>query len=213
MAAGRFPPSAFRPAGHSVSKNVKPFPFWIEGDRRAAVKTRAGVPALASCFPNVKVRALHGEIPEIRPESSIGRLDMRYRSHRMRKPDPLLLLALIVGLGVVVTTAAQAAGPEERAVRAEGLYAAGTRLMLDPRKGLAERIAPHWLNNLLERPAVRQLIEKRGGAGRPFGAKGPEFVLSLRPVLKVSAEEGGDHGIGGIPERRPDLYIGLSSHW
>lgn len=138
---------------------------------------------------------------------------MKYRSHRMRKPDPLMLLALIVGLGVVVTTAAQAAGPEERAAQVDGIYAAGTRLVLDSHKGLAERIAPHWLNNLLERPALRELIEKRGGAGRPFGAKGPEFTLSLRPTLKLSAEGSGDSGIGGVPERRPDLYISLTSRW
>lgn len=138
---------------------------------------------------------------------------MKYRSHRMRKPDPLMLLALIVGLGVLVTTAAQAAGPGDLAVRPTALYAAGFQPVLDPHKGLAERIAPHWLNNLLERPALRQLIERRGGTGRLFGVKGPEFALSLRPTLNLSAEASGDSGIGRTPEQHPDLYISLTSRW
>ncbi|MBZ0072128.1 MAG: hypothetical protein K8I04_10445 [Gammaproteobacteria bacterium] len=139
---------------------------------------------------------------------------MKYRSPRMRKPDPLLLLALIVGLGVVVTTAAQAAGPgEQRAARADSLYAVGTHLLLDPRTGLAERIAPLWVNNLLERPALRQLIETRGGVGRPFGVRGPELTLSLRPAPVSTAAKNADSAGGAVPEWRPDLYINLTRHW
>lgn len=136
---------------------------------------------------------------------------MKYRGHRMRKPDPLLLLALIVGLGVVVTTAAQAAGPGERVVRAEDRHIAGS--MLDARKGLAERIAPHWLNSLFERSTLRHLIETRGGVGQPFGAKGPEFTLSLHSAPQWSAEGSGDAGAVSVSDRYPDLYIGLTSRW
>lgn len=133
--------------------------------------------------------------------------------HRLRKPDPLILLALLVGLGVVVTTTAQA---ESGVVMepAGSLQEARAQLAFHPVKGLAERLNIHWLNNALDRPVVSQLLVKRRmGMGKPFGEKGPQLNMSLRPQMRATAMESGDSGIGALSSDRPDIYFSLRRSW
>jgi hypothetical protein len=133
-------------------------------------------------------------------------------NYRTRKPDPLLLLALVVGLGVVLTTAAQAE-PVESA-EADRFHEARARLALSPVRGLAERLEMHWLNNALERPAAgRLLAHKPLEVGRPFGADGPALTLSWRPRIAGTARAAGDSGIGAVSAKRPDVYISLRRSW
>lgn len=139
---------------------------------------------------------------------------MKTRNHyRLRKPDPLVLLALLVGLGVVVTTTAQA-GSASELEPASNLQEAGAQLVLHPVRGLAERLNMHWLNNTLEHPEVSQLLVKRRmGMGRPFGEKGPELNMSLRPKMRATAAISGDSGIGALSSDRPDIYFSLRRSW
>lgn len=134
---------------------------------------------------------------------------MKYRT---RKPDPLLLLALAVGLGVVITTAAQAEPFETQA--SDRFNEAGARLALSPVKGLAERLEMHWLNDALDRPAAgRLLAHKPVGVGRPFGAEGPELNLIWRPRIPATARTAGDSGIGAVSVQRPVIYFSLRRSW
>lgn len=133
-------------------------------------------------------------------------------NHRIRKPDPLLLLALAVGLGVVLTTTVQAAPPDMP--RENQLQVAGTQWALRPVKGLAERLDMHWLNTALDRPAVNRLLSRQPlGVGKPFGGDGPELSMSLRPRIAATARMAGDSGIGAAPSERPDIYISLRRSW
>lgn len=133
-------------------------------------------------------------------------------NYRIRKPDPLLLLALVVGLGVVVTTAAQAAPPDVS--QEVQLQEAGAQLALRPVKGLAERLEMNWLNSALERPAVNQLLSRKPlGVGKPFGEQGPELNMSWRPRVAGTARAAGDSGIGAATSDRPDIYISLRRSW
>lgn len=133
-------------------------------------------------------------------------------NYRIRKPDPLLLLALAVGLGVVVTTAAQADPPEF--TQGDTLQEARAQLALRPMKGLAERLEMHWLNSALDRPAVNRLLSRQPlGMGKPFGRQGPELNMSWRPRIAVTAHEAGDAGIGAADPDRPDIFINLHRSW
>lgn len=135
------------------------------------------------------------------------------RHNRIRKPDPLLLLALLVGLGVVLTTTAQA-GSAFSIDPSRDLQEAGARLALKPVQGLAGRLEINWLNATLESPGIRQLlIKKRLGMGKPFGAKGPELNISWRPKMPATAALAGDSGIGAVTADRPDIYFSLRRSW
>ncbi|MFP5507290.1 MAG: hypothetical protein ACLGH6_13925 [Gammaproteobacteria bacterium] len=132
-------------------------------------------------------------------------------NYRIRKPDPLLLLALAVGLGVVVTTAAQAAPPEAGGDQAQEARA---QLALQPVKNLADRLEMHWLNSTLDRPAVNHLLSRRPlGIGKPFGKQGPELNMSWRPRIATTARVAGDAGIGAAAADRPDIYFSLRRSW
>ncbi|MBU1190371.1 MAG: hypothetical protein KKA36_01540 [Gammaproteobacteria bacterium] len=134
---------------------------------------------------------------------------MKNRNYHIRKPDPLLLLALVVGFGVVVTTTAQAADPAM-----SNLKEAGAQLAIKPVQGLAERLDIRWLNTTLENNGVRQLLmKKRLGMGKPFGAKGPELNMSWRPRMRSTAAAAGDSGIGAVAADRPDVYFSLRRSW
>ena len=138
---------------------------------------------------------------------------MKTRNLRIRRPDPLILLAVLVGLGVVLTTSVQA-GTVQGLEQPDELREAGTRLALHPVKGLAERLDLHWLNSTLERPAVnRALKHRRLGMGMPFGRKGPELNLSWRPKLRTLAPASGDSGIGAASVERPTVYFSLRRSW
>ncbi len=138
---------------------------------------------------------------------------MKTRIYHLRKPDPLLLLALVVGLGVLVTTTAQAAG-FAGTESPDNLKEAGAQLALKPVQGLAERLEIRWLNTTLENAGIRQLLlKKRLGLGKPFGAKGPELKMSWRPKVRSLASEAGDSGVGAVSADRPDIYFSLSRRW
>lgn len=138
---------------------------------------------------------------------------MKTRHNRLRKPDPLILLALLVGLGVVLTTTAQA-GSADGLDQSRNLQEAGARLALKPVQGLAERLEINWLNTTLESPGIRQLlIKKRLGMGKPFGTKGPELNMSWRPKMRATAALAGDSGIGAVAVDRPDIYFSLRRSW
>lgn len=133
-------------------------------------------------------------------------------NHRIRKPDPLLLLALAVGLGVVVTTAVHADPLETDA--SYQLQEAGARLALSPIKGLAQRLEMYWLNTALDSPAAGRILTHRPlDVGRPFGEDGPELSLSWRPRIGGSARLAGDKGIGDVGAARPEIYLSLRRSW
>lgn len=139
---------------------------------------------------------------------------MKYRNYRIRKPDPLLALAIVVGIGVVVTTTAQAESMSPHARSMAKLQETSARLALQPMKGLADNLEIHWLNSALDRPAVQQLVlDNQMELAKPFGRKGPQLGLSLRPDLSVGAYGSGDSGIGLTEEDRPDFYFTLSRSW
>lgn len=134
---------------------------------------------------------------------------MKTRNYLTRKLDPLLLLALVVGLGVVVTTTAQAAD-----TTMSNLKEAGAQLAIKPVQGLAERLDIRWLNTTLENNGVRQLLMKqRLGMGNPFGAKGPELNMSWRQKVSSTAAAAGDSGIGAVAVDRPNIYFSLQRSW
>ncbi len=135
---------------------------------------------------------------------------MRFRNSRIRKPDPLFLLALLVGLGVVVTTTAQAENVDIETAAED----AGAWLALRPATGLSKKLDLHWLNNALERSEIKQLVgKKQVEVAKPFGEKGPVLGMSVRPNVNKSAARAGDSGIGAISEDRPDLYFSLNRRW
>lgn len=140
---------------------------------------------------------------------------MKYRNYRTWKPDPLLALAVLVGIGVVVTTTVQAeSNTLSRADSLAKLQGQGARLALHPVKGLADNLELNWLNNALERPAVQQLLnENQMELARPFGSKGPQLNFSLRPDVAEQAKLSGDSGIGAADNDRPDLYFSLRRSW
>lgn len=139
---------------------------------------------------------------------------MKHRNSRIRKPDPLLLLALLVVLGVVVTTTAHAESTTGAVEPAGTLQDAGAWLVLNPVKNLAERLDLHWLSATLERPAIGELLTKmRSGLGKPFGEKGPEFNMSWRPQLNAPAELGGDSGGADLSTEHPGIYFSLRRSW
>lgn len=138
---------------------------------------------------------------------------MKTRNFRLRRPDPLVLLALLVGLGVVVTTTVQAE-PASGTEPPSNLQEAGTQLALHPVRGLAERLDIRWLNTTLERPEVGQLLVKRRlGIGKPFGDKGPELKMSWRPRVRTAVAASGDSGIGAFSSGRPTIYFSLHRSW
>lgn len=139
---------------------------------------------------------------------------MKYRNRTWR-PDPLLALAVLVGIGVVVTTTVQAeSNTLSRADSLTKLQAQSARLALHPVKGLADSLELNWLNSALERPAVQQLVnDNRMELAKPFGSKGPQLGFSVRPDIAEEAKLSGDSGVGTWENDRPDLYFSLRRSW
>ncbi|WJW75903.1 hypothetical protein QVG61_02095 [Thiohalobacter sp. IOR34] len=137
------------------------------------------------------------------------------RHHHFRRLDPLLLLAVLVGVGVVLTTSVHAAAPGD-AETEQALRLGGARLALQPVQGLAEQLDIQWLNQAVTRPELERLV--RGGQldlGQPFGRKGVQMGLSWSEPAEVRRQRRvlDAVGTGAIPEQASGLYFSISRRW
>ena len=139
---------------------------------------------------------------------------MKIRRQRLRRPDPLVVLALLVGLGVVLTTSVQAGTGAQELERPDPRHAVSAGFALHPAKAFAQRLDLHWLSNALERPGVDQLLKsQRLDMGKPFGRNGPELNLSWRPWVPTLTSSGSEFGAVAVPTDRPELYFSLRRSW
>ena len=138
---------------------------------------------------------------------------MKIRRQRLRRPDPLVVLALLVGLGVVLTTSVQAGTGAQELERPDSSSAASAGFALHPARAFAQRLDLHWLSDALRRSSVELLLtSQRLDMGKPFGRNGPELNLSWRPWIPAPASSGGEFG-AGVPTDRPELYFSLRRSW
>jgi len=137
---------------------------------------------------------------------------MNMKTIRYRKPNLLVLLTFLVGVGVLTSSAVQAAealsfvSAEKRVIKQAG--------------------AGHWQQSIWNldlaaklrawKPAVT--VDK-GGQGltlaRPFGSHGPTLWLSnsMPDDVKRSLRAGGDHQIGALAADKSDAYMFLEKRW
>lgn len=116
-------------------------------------------------------------------------------NRRYRKPDPLLVLAVLVGLGVLATTTARADPAFSRpAVRGAGYHT----------------IVPSFA-----RGAYRELVQDGVMNVAELGAKGPKVGLALRPPrsLRRALAAGGDRGTGRVDNRGTTIYVTFGTRW
>lgn len=139
---------------------------------------------------------------------------MKIRRQRLRRPDPLVVLALLVGLGVVVTTGVQAATSAEELKRPDSLPAASAGFAGHPAKAFARRLDLHWLSNALKRSGVDLLLtSQRLDMGKPFGHNGPELDLSWSPGLPAPTLNDSEFGVGAVSTDQPEIYFTLRRSW
>jgi hypothetical protein len=124
------------------------------------------------------------------------------------KPDLLVLIALIVGLGVLATGVVQAATP------ADGMRAAGdSNSQEKPWQSLwgldLARKLKEW------RPSITIEKDAEGlNLARPFGKSGPtvQFSSSLPDSVQRSLHAGGDPQVGAFSSDT-DLFLFLQKRW
>jgi len=139
---------------------------------------------------------------------------MKIRRQRLRRPDPLVVLALLVGLGVVLTTSVQAATGAEELERADAQPAASAGFAVHPAKAFAQRLDLHWLSDALKRSGVELLLaSQRLDMGQPFGHNGPELDLSWRPGVSTPTASGSEFGVGAVSTDQPEIYFTLRRSW
>lgn len=139
---------------------------------------------------------------------------MKIRKQRLRRPDPLVVLALLVGLGVVVTTGVQAATGAGELERPDTHPAPSTGFAVHPAKAFAQRLDLHWLSDALKRSGVDLLLTtQRLDMGRPFGRNGPELDLSWRPGVSTPASSGSEFGTGAVSTDQAEIYFTLRRSW
>ncbi len=134
---------------------------------------------------------------------------------RFRRPDPLLLLALAVGLGVVLTTSVQAAGPVASMPARAALEAQGARAALVPVQRLAGRLELHWLEKPLDAAAVNELLEDQQLTLVPAGRRRLGMSLSWREAeaARRALDDTARLGTGGPNPNRAGLYLNIGRRW
>lgn len=118
------------------------------------------------------------------------------QNRRYRKLDPLLLLAILVGVGVLASTAAYAA---------PALSQPGVRYTVNRPE------AP----SSFTRHAYRELVRDGVMNVAEFGAKGPTVGLGLRQPrsLRRALAAGGDPGTGQVAPREASVYLTFGTRW
>ncbi|MEJ2685662.1 MAG: hypothetical protein P8124_00385 [Gammaproteobacteria bacterium] len=118
------------------------------------------------------------------------------QNRRYRKPDPLLLLAVLVGLAVLASTASYAAAAPSRDLQRNSGQSA------ESSSGFTHR-------------AYRELVEDGVMNVAEIGAKGPRVGLALRqpPSLRQALAAGGDPGTGRIRRREASVYVTFGTRW
>ncbi len=126
-----------------------------------------------------------------------------------RKPNLLVLLALLAGAGVLTTGLAQAAQPQD--ARHQGSGAAGGEKWWQSVWGLdlAGKLK-QW------RPKVTLNNDAEGfNLARPFGKSGPtiQCTSSLPDSVQHSLRAGGNSQIGALGATDTDVFVFLQKRW
>ncbi len=133
------------------------------------------------------------------------------KTMRYHKPDPLLLLAFFVGIGVLATSVVQAAEP--------------LNVMADNQ--IEQEKSADWLQSFWNLDLSRKIknwkpmisVEPSGADGlglvRPFGTRGPELRVlnSLPKNVQRNLRAGGDNRVGAFGGEKPDAYLFLEKRW
>lgn len=137
---------------------------------------------------------------------------MNSKMQRYRKPNLMVLLSFFVGLGVLVSSLAQAAEP----VPAAG--AAGP----DAQRSVPEQwLRAVWgldLAGKLRSWKPRTRVDSDGEGVRlshPFGNHGPALRLStsIPERAQLSLRAGGDNRVGSLGSDAPGPYLFLHKRW
>lgn len=137
---------------------------------------------------------------------------IRNRTTRYRKPDPIVLLAFFVGLGVLLTSVVQAAEPAQPGAISQrsSNHKARSEQWLPSLWGLdlAARLKD-WKPKI----AVEE-CEDGLKLSRPFGTRGPvlQFSTSVPEHATSSLRAGGD-SLVGVKDDTPDAYLFLEKRW
>lgn len=115
------------------------------------------------------------------------------KNRRFFKPDPLLVLAIVVGLAVLVTGVAQGRDIVQKATVSSAVY------------------RPQVASNLLSGGHVGRVRE----GAFDLGATGTTIGLALREplALRRALAAGGDPGMGRIVTRGTTLYVTFARRW
>lgn len=136
---------------------------------------------------------------------------MNSKTKRYRKPNLMVLLTFFVGLGVLVSSAAQAAEPV-RSPESAG-FAAQRSL---PEQWLRAVTGIDLAGKLKNwKPRIRVDSDGEGiKLSRPFGNRGPALRLStsIPERAQLSLRAGGDNRVGSLGEA-PGPYLFLHKPW
>ncbi|WP_297527723.1 hypothetical protein [Thiohalobacter sp.] len=134
---------------------------------------------------------------------------------RFRRPDPMLLLAVAVGLGVVLTTGVQAAEPFASMPARAALEAQGARMALAPVHRLADRLELRWLEKPLDAAPVNELLEDQQLTLVPARQRRLGMSLSWREAeaTRRALDDTALLGTGGPGKARVGLYLNIGRRW
>lgn len=134
---------------------------------------------------------------------------------RFRRPDPMLLLAVAVGLGVVLTTGVQAAEPVAPMPARAALEAQGARVALAPVQRLADRLELRWLEKPLDAGPVSELLENQQLTLVPASQRRLGMSLSWREAeaTRRAFDDTASLGTGGLGQDRAGLYLNIGRRW
>lgn len=141
-------------------------------------------------------------------------MNMRPYSRKIphRRLDPLLVLACIVGLGVLVTTSVQAADDQATAAthQSEATFA------LKPVAALMDGLDLHWVERAVESPAVGAFFSDEGldlSNRRNAQDMGVSLSWQARQDESRQAAEMKEWGTGHVEAERPGLYLSINRRW
>ncbi len=143
---------------------------------------------------------------------------MRYRMHR--KPDLIAVLALVVGLGVLISMRVQA--QEALAVSSleglAGLPVEGARMAVSPVRDLAGRLQLRWVEERLADESVADFVAGSGMyLNRPHRTGDGVVRLrwrapgSFRDAERAARDMGAS--LNGPRAPRTGIFITFDKHW
>jgi hypothetical protein len=129
-----------------------------------------------------------------------------------RRVDPLLVLACIVGLGVLVTTSVQAADDQGSAV----LHQSEATFALKPVAALVNGLDLQWVERAVEHPAVGAFFSDEGldlNDRRNQQDMGVSLSWQARQDDSRQAAEMKDWGTGHVEADQPGVYLSINRRW